>query len=104
MDTVREFSDIPAMLRTMRCSTHLLLSVAGLVATVALAQQPAQLKKPTNPRQVVFVGEHGAAKSVSAAAYFNELARERGLPERASARGTPPDPAYSPVVVQGLKD
>ena len=36
---------------------------------------------------VIFVCEHGAAKSVVATAYFNKLASERGLPYRASFRG-----------------
>ena len=51
---------------------------------------------------VVFVCEHGAAKSVIAAAYFNKLARERGLPQQAIARGTNPDPVYSQNTVTGL--
>ena len=33
--------------------------------------------------RVVFVCEHGAAKSLIAAAYFNKLAGERGLSARA---------------------
>src|SRR5215813_9354941 len=39
-------------------------------------------------RAVVFVCEHGAAKSVIATAYFNKLAAERGLAYRATFRGT----------------
>jgi protein-tyrosine-phosphatase len=46
--------------------------------------------------QVVFVCEHGSAKSVIAAAYFNKLASERNLPWRAVARGTHPDLEISP--------
>jgi hypothetical protein len=53
--------------------------------------------------QVLFVREHGAAKSVIAAAHFNKLAKERGLPHRAIARGTQPDPVVSPKVVSGLQ-
>jgi arsenate reductase (thioredoxin) len=53
--------------------------------------------------QVLFVCEHGAAKSVIAAAHFNKLAKERGLPHRAIARGTNPDPIVSPKVVSGLQ-
>jgi arsenate reductase (thioredoxin) len=45
--------------------------------------------------QVVFVCEHGSAKSVIAAAYFNKLAGERKLPWRAVARGTNPDAEVS---------
>ena len=41
---------------------------------------------------VLFVCEHGSAKSVIAAAHFNRLAEQKGLPYRAIARGTNPDP------------
>src|SRR5689334_8937854 len=51
---------------------------------------------------VVFVCEHGAAKSVLAATYFDKLAAELGLPVRAVARGMNPDSQLSPQVVQGL--
>ena len=40
--------------------------------------------------QIIFVCEHGAGKSVIAAAYFNKLAAERGLPDRAIYRGANP--------------
>ena len=45
---------------------------------------------------VVFVCEHGSAKSVVAAAYFNRLAAERGLELRAVSRGTNPDAEIAP--------
>jgi protein-tyrosine-phosphatase len=51
---------------------------------------------------ILFVCEHGAAKSILAAAYFNRLASERGLSLRAEARGTNPDPELSPQTVGGL--
>ena len=51
---------------------------------------------------VVFVCEHGAAKSVVAAAHFNKLASERGLPFRAVSRGTAPDPSVPPRIASGL--
>jgi protein-tyrosine-phosphatase len=52
---------------------------------------------------VVFVCEHGAAKSVIAAAYFNKLAAERGLPLRATFRGTAPQDDLSVRAVAGLE-
>ena len=52
---------------------------------------------------VIFVCEHGAAKSILSAAIFNKLARERGLNLRAIARGTNPDPEISPKVATGLR-
>jgi protein-tyrosine-phosphatase len=57
-------------------------------------------KTPT----LIFVCEHGAAKSVVAAAYFNKLASERDLKIRAIARGTTPDAELSPKTVEGLKN
>jgi len=53
---------------------------------------------------VVFVCEHGAAKSVIATAYFNKLARERGLPYRATFRGTDPQAELSVSALKGLRE
>lgn len=52
---------------------------------------------------IIFVCEHGAAKSVIAAAYFNKLASERNLNVRAIARGTNPDAELSPGAITGLQ-
>jgi protein-tyrosine-phosphatase len=51
---------------------------------------------------IVFLCEHGAARSVLAATYFDKIARELGLEYRAIARGTNPDPALSPQTITGL--
>jgi arsenate reductase len=45
---------------------------------------------------IVFVCEHGSAKSVIAATYFNRLAKEKNIPWQAVSRGTSPDPELSP--------
>jgi arsenate reductase (thioredoxin) len=55
-------------------------------------------------QQIVFVCEHGAAKSVIAAAYFNKLAAERGLRERAIYRGASPQAELSVATLKGLRD
>jgi len=60
-------------------------------------------KQPEQAPVVIFVCEHGAAKSILSAALFNKLAGERGLNFRAIARGTNPDPEISPKVAAGLK-
>jgi protein-tyrosine-phosphatase len=52
---------------------------------------------------VLFICEHGSAKSVVAAAHFNRLAAERGLELRAVSRGTDPDAANHPAAVGGLE-
>ena len=51
---------------------------------------------------IIFVCEHGAAKSIIAAAYFNKFASERGLELQAVARGTNPDNELSPNAIAGL--
>ena len=53
---------------------------------------------------IIFVCEHGAAKSIIAAAYFNKFAREKNLRFHAIARGTHPDSELSPITVAGLHD
>ena len=52
---------------------------------------------------IVFVCEHGAAKSIIAAAYFNKITSERGLNVHGAARGTSPDAEISPKTIQGLE-
>src|SRR5687767_880178 len=51
---------------------------------------------------IVFVCEHGAAKSILAATYFNKLTHEKGLNIKAVARGTHPDQELSQKTVDGL--
>ena len=53
---------------------------------------------------IIFVCEHGAAKSIIAAAYFNKLANQKGLNLQAIARGTRPDEELSPKTVKGLME
>lgn len=52
---------------------------------------------------IIFVCEHGAAKSILAATYFNQLAGESKLNMHAMARGTNPDSELSPKTVAGLQ-
>lgn len=56
-----------------------------------------------NPR-IVFICEHGTAKSIIAAAYFNKLARENHLNLTAIARGTLPDAELSSKTITGLRE
>ena len=55
-------------------------------------------------QNVIFVCEHGAAKSIVAAAHFNRLAEQLGLGLRAIARGTNPDQEISAQTIQGLSE
>jgi protein-tyrosine-phosphatase len=54
------------------------------------------------PSRVVFVCQHGAAKSVIAAAHFRRVAAARGLTVGAVAAGTEPDAQLAPRAVKGL--
>ena len=72
------------------------------VVLAMLAQAPASAAPVAEPT-IVFVCEHGAAKSVIATAYFNSLAARRHLPYRATFRGVTPQDALSATALDGLK-
>src|SRR5690349_21513520 len=78
--------------------TRIVVSLAAATLADCLPPDAAS----TSPK-VVFVCEHGAAKSVIAAAHFNHIAQQRGLKIRAVARGTNPDPEVAAKVIVGLK-
>ena len=77
--------------------TERLLSAAVVVALGIWAEARAE------DATVVFVCEHGSAKSLIAAQWFNRLARERNLRVRAVSRGVTPDPALPPWVEPALR-
>jgi protein-tyrosine-phosphatase len=76
-----------------------LMLAMGMALAVWQPQTPAD-QEPT----VVFVCEHGAAKSVIATAYFNKIAAERGLRARATYRGVNPQADLSVNAMKGLKE
>ena len=82
----------------------LVLLAAGLLFTASFSQKAKKETANTTTPTILFVCEHGAAKSVIAAAYFEKLAKEQGLNYKAVFRGTNPDPAISPVTKKGLKE
>jgi protein-tyrosine-phosphatase len=53
-------------------------------------------------KRVLFMCPHGAAKSVLASAYFQRLAKERGLNVRVDSAGTDPDPEVGKAVAAHL--
>jgi arsenate reductase (thioredoxin) len=53
-------------------------------------------------RIIVFVCEHGAAKSIIAATYWNKYAQQQGVRIQGLARGTYPDIALSGYAAAGL--
>lgn len=52
---------------------------------------------------VLFVCQHGAAKSVIAARHLEKLARARGVTLNAAAAGLEPDDVIPPHVIAGLR-
>jgi arsenate reductase len=72
------------------------------LAMVFGGQLLAAVRTPIEPDRVVFVCEHGSVKSLIAMLYFNRSAQERGLPYRAVARGTAPEPGVPVSVREGL--
>lgn len=72
-------------------------TVGGLM--VLCATVVAQGRQPST---IVFVCEHGSAKSVIAAAHFNRIAEGKKLPYRAISRGINPDPEIPAVIRAGL--
>lgn len=75
----------------MKARTSLGVAFALVVATgVAVASRSDPVQDASGPAPVVFVCRNGVAMSVWSAAYFNRLAAERGLRERAVARAAIP--------------
>jgi arsenate reductase (thioredoxin) len=83
-----------------------LLVVVGEVGPTS-AKVDHSLQKNSNSRDkpptVLFLCPHGAAKSVLASAYFQEMARQRGLNVRVEAAGTDPEEQVSPAVTDHLR-
>src|SRR3954465_243484 len=82
---------------------------AVLVAICSLAVIPSypvlagqQSADATDKKTILFVCEHGSAKSIIAAAHFNDMAARNGLPYRAIARGAHPDKEIPPYITSGL--
>lgn len=75
----------------------------SLDLTAGCSTTASQLALHTSARPVVFVCEHGAARSVIAAAWFNKLAAEKHLAFRAVARGVTPQEDLSASTVAGLR-
>src|SRR5215472_5650824 len=82
------------------------ISIALVGLTIAFTtqarSQSATATHPRPPTGVVFVCEHGSVKSLVAMEHFNRKAQQRGLPYRAVARGTAPEPTVPAPVRQGL--
>jgi len=81
----------------------LVLIAAGLLCHFSLGQNGNDKEASTREKTVLFICEHGAGKSVIAAAYFDKLAKDQGLDYRAAFRGVNPDTVLNAIAARGLK-
>ncbi len=93
----------------MACSTGPARQLGWMTVAVLMAgpgqggEGRAAREETAASRVVVFVCEHGSAKSLVAASFFERMAKERGLALRAVSRGTTPDPSVPAAVVEALR-
>ncbi len=78
---------------------RLVLSMLLLAPAMLAQESKSSATKPT----VVFVCEHGSAKSIIAAVEFERMAKENGLDLNILARGTNPDAKIPKLIRDGLK-
>jgi arsenate reductase (thioredoxin) len=71
------------------------------VSFISVGQKKMRQQKIAKP-VILFVCEHGAARSTIAAAYFNKLAQQQNLNYVALFRGTDPDTVLTPGTIKGL--
>ena len=93
MKTVRVLSTSNWLQQILRL---LLLLAVTFVGTVSRADPNSD-----KPATVVFVCLHGSVKSQMAAAHFNRIAKERGLPVVAVSRGIAGDDNIPPSIRDG---
>jgi len=77
-------------------TTKILLFTISLVPFFSWAQD--------GENTIVFVCEHGGARSTIASVYFNKMAKENHLPYRSVFRGLTPDSAITKETKKGLTD
>lgn len=94
----------------MRIPILTAVALSAAFAALAMAQpspksvvRPAARPVAAEPVDVVFVCQHGYAKSLVAARYFERLARERGLAVRVVARGLTPAAGVPDALAANLR-
>jgi len=76
--------------------------LAAILAASLVSGASAADRAPASLKTIVFVCEHGSVRSVVAAAHFNRIARERGLPYLAVSRGINIDDTIPARIRDGL--
>ncbi len=77
--------------------------IATLLGAPSYGAEEPTVKKDKSAPLVVFVCEHGSAKSLVAASFLERMAKERGVAVRALSRGTVPDTSVPAAVVEALR-
>jgi chromate transporter len=93
--------------RVRRVPEPLLIAAAGVLGILLAGPSHGAdvvTKGEAKPPLVVFVCEHGSAKSLVAASFFERMAKERGMAVRVLSRGTSPDASVPAAVVQALRE
>jgi hypothetical protein len=99
MDDCRSFPFVTHM----RYAVAALGLAAGLAVALGSALSAQAGERPlVGASTIVFVCEHGAVKSTVAAAHFNRIAKQRGLPYVAVSRGIDLYPEVPASVRMGL--
>ena len=78
------------------------LTLLGLGLSFAAPARAAETSAPPDKQTIVFVCLHGSVKSQMAAAHFNKIASERGLPYTAVSRGVDVDTSIPTRIRDGL--
>jgi arsenate reductase len=90
-------------MKTLRRGRLAAIGLATLISVAAAQSDQRPAARSATTPTVLFLCPHGAAKSVLASAYFQRLARERGLNVRVDSAGTDPDAEVSPAIAAHLK-
>lgn len=80
------------------------LAVFLLITILSSTKAQSERRKVKDKPTILFVCEHGAARSTIAALYFNKIAKEKGLNYKAVFRGTDPDTVLTPGTKKGLTE
>ena len=92
-------------LQLFLCAVALpVIGVMGRAVPIASSQTGTENPESSKAPTILFMCPHGAAKSVLASAYFQRLAKERGLNVHVESAGTEPDATVSPAVAAHLKE
>ena len=86
----------------MKLQTIFLTGLYILDSFLTMGQDIQMKSNAKSASVILFICEHGAARSTIAAAYFNKFAREQGLNYQAIFRGNNPDSILAPAAKNGL--